>query len=530
MEKKYINENRYKKGVARKRRDATTVKSNLKSSKPKQIPKITKKKQTPIKKKTRRKNKKTNIVISVFILTIIAIFSRAILKDEESPFIPLPFVQKENDNFVKIGIVTSEGLLENNTNNIVINEINKYCENMLLEINEDYSITYKAISSIEKVSNSEYIITKNTETKFNIEELKNVLDKYRKDSNSKYYSKLINIDSIDVVNENSLKICLKQEDEYFIYNLEIPFVSEEISNSYIKDLSSTDSKLVYIRHEDADVSLPAKIIITKYADVYSVVQAYKQKEIDIFVTNAENVKTVLGKCEYAIASYRNGQSVFLFGNSESEIFSRLEVRQAIAYSIDRDKIIQELIKSKGTKIDLPYIYDSVRYKYDIYAAENLLLTNGYKKSGKVYSKIEKGKKYTLELDLLVNKNDELKINIANKIKNNLGAVGIRINVISLDESKLEARIKNGEYDLVLANVNLNNSPDIKFLSNHLVISEEMNKEIQLTDMNINNIAKVISDNISTIGIYSDISYLVYRSDLYKLENVSYLNLFSSILE
>ena len=71
---------------------------------------------------------------------------------------------------------------------------------------------------------------------------------------------------------------------------------------------------------------------------------------------------------------------------------------------------------------MPYIYDSIKYKYDVYAAENLLLTSGYKKINKVYSKIENREKITLALDLLVNKADAKKVSVANIIKNNLDSL------------------------------------------------------------------------------------------------------------
>ena len=38
---------------------------------------------------------------------------------------------------------------------------------MLLEINTDYSIDYRCISSVDKVSNIEYIITKDKDSKVN---------------------------------------------------------------------------------------------------------------------------------------------------------------------------------------------------------------------------------------------------------------------------------------------------------------------------------------------------------------------------
>lgn len=539
MEKKYINEARYKKNTNRKRRDASTVRSNLK---PKNEPKVVEKKQPNKKQKkkksrrTARENKLTNIITCVILIIIIAVISRAILKEENEPFIPLPFLIQSNDQVIKIGVITTDSLLEGNTNNVVINELNKYSKDMLLEINTDYGINYRCISSVDKVSNIEYIITKDKDSKVTIEKIKDVINEHRANKNSIYYNKLTNIASVTAINANTLNIKLKEQDPYFIYNLAIPLTTTVDATKYEKDSLSTENKLVFNRHKNASKELPLQIIVTKYKDVYAAVDAYKQQEINAFITNAENVQTILGKYQYNIDTYRNGQSVFLFGNSKSQVFSKLEVRQAIAYSIDRDRIIQDILKSKGVKIDLPYIYDSVKYKYDIYAAENLLLTNKYKKYNKVYSKTENGVKTTLELDLIVNKNDEIKVSIANKIKNNLAAIGIKINVEKLTETKIQTRLNKGDYDLVLASVSLNNSPNITFIKDRLFITEDLqqaimnldNSTIQDLNKNIALLQTKMSEQISAIGIYSDVSYLVYSKEIMGIENINYMNIFTSI--
>ena len=542
MEKKYINEDRYKKGMVRKRRSSSTVRSNLKSKtqvivKEKQSLKKKVKSKNRIKKQP-KENKLVNVLICIILLIGIAAISRAILKDENDPFISFPFMVSENEEVIKIGVITSDSLLDPDTDNLVLNELNKYSKNMLLEINEDYSITYGCISAVEKISNSEYLLTKNPDSKITVEEIKEALNSYSQNEQSVYYANLKNIDSITIVNENILNIKLKESDQYFIYDLEVCLPTLYDTTNYVQDDSSSEDKLILNRHKDADKELPAQVVITKYKDMYDAVEAYKDKEIDIFTTDAENVQNILGKYEYNIKTYRNGKCVFLFGNPESELYSLPEVRQAIAYSIDRDGIIKDILNSKGDKIDLPYVYDNIKYKYDVYAAENLLLTNKYLKNNKVYSKTENGKKTTLELNLIVNKNDDLKVSIANKINNNLAAVGIKVNVVELTEAKMVQRIQTGNYDLCLANVYLNNNPDISFVQSNLYTTEEIDTIIQnIKDSTIENLSANIaeirsklSQQICAIGIYSDISYMIYSKDIIGIEQISYMNLFKDILD
>jgi len=542
MEKRYINESMYKKRTSRKRRDISIVKSKLNSkSNTRTSEKKAINQRIKITNKVKRKSKQSsakNIVICILLLIAIAVISRAILKEENEPFIYFPFITEANEEIIKIGVITNDNLSNLNTKNSVLNELQKYSKDMLLEINEDYSITYKCISDITKISNKEYLIKTNSKNNITANSIKEQLDIYRKNKESIYYNKLENIKEIQVIDINTLKFILKTDNPYFIYNLDICLNTASDMTNYLQDASSNDSKLIFNRNKRASKELPAKIIVTKYKDMYAAVEAYKNQDINIFITNAENVENILGKYEYNIKTFRNGANIFLLGNPKSEIFVKQEVRKAIAYGIDRSAIITDILKSKGVNIDLPYIYDNVKYKYDVYAAENLLLTNGYKKSNKVYYKIENGKKINLELDLLVNKDDATKVAIANKIKNNLSSIGIEINIEKLTTSKIESRIKKGEYDLLLANINLNNIPDISFIKNNLFIIDNINEAIgdintstiNELNKNIATLQNALSGEVSIIGICSDVSYLIYSKEFVNINNVSYMNLFKDLLK
>ena len=167
----------------------------------------------------------------------------------------------------------------------------------------------------------------------------------------------------------------------------------------------------------------------------------------------------------------------------------------------------------GSLIDLPYIYDNVKYKYDIYAAENNLLTNGYSKVNKIYTK----DKTKLELKLIVNKDDDEKVKIASSIKNNLSAIGINVNVEKLSKTKLSSAIEKEDYDLVLANVNLNSKPDISFLKDKLIMPDN----IESIQENLSNLQNSMSDNISCIGIFARTNYLIYSKDIIGIDSIDY---------
>ena len=170
-------------------------------------------------------------------------------------------------------------------------------------------------------------------------------------------------------------------------------------------------------------------------------------------------------------------------------------------------------------------------------AENLILTNGYKKEEKVYSRMQDGEKISLSLNLIVNKEDSINVNIANSIKKNLSAIGIEINVEKLSIDNITDRLNNNDYDLVIANVYLNESPDISFIKNNLYISETVQECFDLVESSsveelpasIYKLQLELSNNVSIIGIYSDVSYVLYSKEIIGIEDVSFLNIFSKLL-
>ena len=420
--------------------------------------------------------------------------------------------------------------MDENTNNIVIQELNSYTKNMLLKINTDYSINYCLVNDIKKISNREYDLI--FDEKQNLNSIKNVLEKYMNNTSSIYYSKLSNVDSILVLNSNTIKISLKKDDPYFVYNLNIPIDINNNTVNYELDSNSNSNKVIYNRSNKAKSSLPLKIVLKKYQDMYKAVDAYKKGEINIFVTNAENTENIIGKYEYNISTFRNGETAFLLLNNSSKLLANEEIRRAIAYSIDKNKIINDVLLNKADKIDLPYIYDEAKYSYDIYAAENMLLTNGYKKINNIYSKDEN----EVALNLIVNKQDKTNISIANKVKNNLSAVGISVNIEKLSESDIKKRVNSDSYDMLIAKVSLNDNPDISFIKNELFITDTINQKLEYINnslvselsKNIFELQNELSNSVSIIGLYASTCYVIYSKDIIGLEDISYLKIFEKL--
>jgi len=536
MEKKYISENRYKKSVGKNRRNISAIrKSSITSNKNKVVStNIKKKKKVRINPSVKRERRATrrSVFVCIILILLIAVILRALLKEEGEPFIPLFFLTEENTQVITVGVITDEDLLDGNTNNVILKEMESYSNHMLLTINQDYSLNYDAIESINKTNDTGYVIQLNKSKEYNASTVKRVLDGYIKDKTSKYYLQLNGIQNISVINEQTLRITLKFPNPYFIYNLDIP-VAKTSQKQYEMTTNSTSISVEFERTKYAKEEAPAKIIIKRYKSMYEGIEAYKKGTINMLVTNQKNVQNMLGKYEYNLKTYRNGETVFLFLNSSSEWLKNEEIRKVMAYALNRNDIVKDAMQSSASVIDLPYIYDDTKYKYDIYAAENLLLSNGYKKQNKIYTK--NGKQ--VSINLIVNKTDQEKIQISTTIQNNLSAIGIKANIEKLSKEDMEKRIKKGTYDLVLSTVNLNNKPDISFLYDNLYMTDEVKNNISKIEQSslinlteeIKDVSKSMSNSISCIGIASKTNYVIYSKEIIGVGDISYLNVFRELI-
>lgn len=539
MEKKYISENRYKK-VARSDRKKRTVARSKKSKSITKVPiannrmpsSINVKKKKVVKRKKGRKIKR--IFFCTLLILIIAVLSRLIFKEETEPFIPDILEEKiVNNENITIGVV-EEDISGKYINNVVIQELDRYVYPTLINVTPDYDIQYNLVDNVEKISNKEYILYLNESYGISTSKLKTQLEEYL-NTNNMYYGNVKNIASMEEIDAKSIKITLKQDDEYFIYSLNIPIytLAGEYNTNYTLSTSSKN-KRVYTRKEDADTELIYKITVITVNSLDNAVEKYKEGRIDMFFTNSDRAIDLLGKYEYNISNYRDGNSTFLLYNKEADLLKRQEVRNAICYGIDRDSILKDIFKHNVELIDLPYIYDEVKYKYDYIAAENALLSNEYIKINKSYTKKEDGKKITLSLDLLVSKENEVKIKIANRIKKDLEKIGITININKLSKEDIISKIKDKEYDLVLADVTLNANPNIEFLNNHLCITEktsEIKEQLQNNvDKNIlDEYRQGLSDEFEFIGIKADNIYIIYNKNIKDICNVKYMNIFKSLM-
>lgn len=493
------------------------------------------------KKKTRKHNFPglLKIIGLVACIALIAIISRIIVKKENEPVVQADFNTEKKVSLVqdynfKIGMSKLDSTNYLSSKNIILNELVSSLSNKLISINKDYSINYIVAKSIKKVSNKQYFIELNSDYNVKIEDIKNTVNEIKSSGDKNiYYECINNIWSIDEQGKNEFSITLKQDNPYFVYNLTFPIVNT--GNNYPYDIKNEGESSVLFTRKKSNSTL-STIQFTGYSDIDNLIEDFKNSKIDMFTASSDSIMQLIGKYEYNVKKYRDGQNIFLLGNKDSKVFSQKEVRQALLYSLNREEIVKKINSTFSEVIDIPYIYSSIRYKYDIVGAKNILIQYGWKNEKGMNKKTVGEEELTLELTLLVNEKDNTKVKIADMIKDMAENVGIRINIKKAKDAKLTELIKNKSYDIILADVYVNDKPDITYLEEYININDKVNsalnivKQSSIEDLpkNIATLQDVISDEIACIGILARNTNVVYQKNINGFEDINYMKVFYNL--
>ena len=448
-------------------------------------------------------------------------------------------VNLENNYDLKIGLTALDSTDVYKSTNLIVNDLYKKTSYSLIKVINNYDIKYELAKSIFKVSNSEYIITLNKEYDLDIDDIRYSIDKILSSGeNNMYYSRLNIINSIESTeNKDEIRITLKEENPYFVYYLDFPVTDNDEKIKPEFEYLAQDNSILFQKNEKSSNKYLNSILIKSYNGINESVEAFVNDDIDVFFATSNNDMQLIGQKDYSVKKYKDGETLFIFGNKTSNTFSRKELRTALMYSLNRDEIVKTSDNNFIEIIDLPFMYSSIKYKYDLVGAKNIMISNGWNQNSVgIYEKVENGNYITATLRLLVNSQDENKLNIANNIKNMAYNAGINIEIIALTSEEIQQRVDSLDYDIVLATIYLNETPDIRFLRNYLDINDATaqaftqveQSSIENLPQNIQNLEYVLSDEVACIGIYARNINLVYQKYIYGFDELNYMSIFSNL--
>lgn len=294
------------------------------------------------------------------------------------------------------------------------------------------------------------------------------------------------------------------------------------SGPYILDSYSPEQGAYrYVAFENYWGLTPAAEAI-EWVPVSDDVLAFENGEIDIINASADLLSRYKSDSQYTIKTVPSLHSYRLMMNMETvSEFSNVNVRKAIAYAIDRQKLIDTVARGSATISSMGYVPthsswynpDIQQYDYNPEKAKELL-------NGQTYS-------FSLLTD---NSADGTKT--AEMIKVALAEIGINVTVESVESKTRDNAVSTGEYELLLINSGgMGGDPNylrnvygaeagtLKGWSNDKVFDllkeQATEQDAQARHGMIDEVQEIISDEVPMILLFGAVDNFVYRQDKYK---------------
>lgn len=334
--------------------------------------------------------------------------------------------------------------------------------------------------------------------------------------NSSYKPNVSNITMFSAIDRKTFRIVLKNPNSFTAELMTFPilpkhyFEGEELASSpknnspmgtgpykfaeynpgqYVK-LKSNENWWKSEQDNSSDLKIPyiQEIEIRLYDKTKSRTDAFQGGDVDVLTIDRGLWSKYNGRTDITMKKYISNEFEYIAFNLSNKILKLPEVRQAIAYAVDKTKIINSILHGEAIASDLPLIPDTwlndtnaVFYSPDKEKARKLLEDGGWKESnGLLYRKIN-GANTALKLEMLVNEDNSTRLKVAEEIKNQLKEVGIELTITKLKWDEEMKRIDRKRFDMVFIGCQITSLPDISFLysseSGQLNISGYKNEEV-----------------------------------------------------
>ena len=210
-----------------------------------------------------------------------------------------------------------------------------------------------------------------------------------------------------------------------------------------------------------------------YSNDETVMNAFDQRAVDIAFSRSINASRYSGSLNSFSLSARTRQLEVLLVNRSQTLFKSDKgenlVRKAVSYAINRSELINSIYQGMATVAYTPvptgtWLTDesTIQDIYDPLMAASLLDSAGWKlaNDGKRY---KDGKAMpTLRLLVYDEVNSTVRTNAANKIREQLQAVGFSVSVVTWSRDDVQVKLRSGDYYLALAAFSFDICPDPGF--------------------------------------------------------------------
>lgn len=159
------------------------------------------------------------------------------------------------------------------------------------------------------------------------------------------------------------------------------------------------------------------------------------------------------RCDFELWDCETGLFLYIACNEESEVLASKELRAALTYAIDREKLADEFYRGFGMAASLPASPLSPYYQQNLaekYSYDPLKFADAVTASG-VYDK---------EIIFLVNSDDSLRVRTARAIAEMFAECGMTVTMKEVPTTDYQYALKMKEYDLYLGQTKLSPNMDL----------------------------------------------------------------------
>ncbi len=336
----------------------------------------------------------------------------------------------------------------------------------------------------------------------------------------------------------SIILKLKHGGSSVIPYLDFPIVkggSEKIGSGPYNFVSRNNDKMILTASKTSKTLTKIKTInVNLYSKEKMQNSAFINNEIDIVDTEIYDLAQFSSKKNTNIKEYPSDYFTFLAFNNEK--ITDINIKKAIAYSLDKDDLTSTILVGHAIKTASPYrpgtMYDTSQandYKVNKDKALEFLKRSEIEPSDITYS-------------ILVNNETPSKQKTAEYIAFILTQTGMNITVASVDFENYTRRIENMEYDMFIGEILMPESYDLSFLLKEGNVLNYSNDDITNYVNKVNfsaynkrpdqakELTKLLLNKLPFISLYFKQNMLVTSDNIYGSFDISPENIYYDITD
>jgi len=357
---------------------------------------------------------------------------------------------------------------------------------------------------------------------------------------SPYKSLLANVSQCVAIDSSTIRIALKKPNSFMPEMMTFPVIPKHQFAAVDVLTASKDFKPVgtgpyrFVSYDGGSITLVLnddwwypvvdetlasggmyieKIQVNVFNRIEDAMGAFQSGEVDVVGLDFNEYLKYMDRTDLTIKSYASRNFEFISLNMDDPVLSDIYARRAIYLSIDRGRIINELLRGAAEEADLPVLptcwledanetekginpgkggkntlrqpessptdiaggdntnadaddqYES-RSVTDLSTAKTpdaVLTLGGWKKNEQGYYKVIRGSRRYLSLELLVNSNNSMRVKVAEMICRQLEEAGIKTTLVQLPWKDVLNRVNNGRYKMAFLGCRVPQIPDISFM-------------------------------------------------------------------